>query len=49
MLEVRVLLLVSHRRLLERVGPLGLACRTIEVSEPVHPFLGSPRIDDEGR
>ena len=33
---VRVPLHVSHRSLLERVGALGRAWRTTEVSEPTH-------------
>ena len=37
---VRVLLRVSHRRLLERVGPLGRAWRTTGGTEPAYAFQG---------
>ncbi len=36
--KVTVSLLVSHKRLLERVGPLGRAWRTEPGGEPVHAF-----------
>ena len=38
--RLRVPLWVSHRSLLERVGPLGVAWRTPEASEPPHAFSG---------
>ena len=43
--RAKVPLFVSHRRLLERVGLLGLAWRTNRGSEPGYAFRSSPELD----
>ena len=40
---VNVPLRVSHRSLLEKVGPLGRAWRTIDGAEPSYAFPSPPR------
>ena len=44
---VRVPLHVSHRSLLERVGPLGRAWRTVDGSEPTYAFPSPRRIRND--